>query len=151
LVNCRTAMNFAIVRPVCEAMRNDPRVRFYFTATEKSANLRELYREAGDRGFLIHPQLAAFKRFDACLTADLLWPRLMRSGPRILMFHGVAGKYAEVYDTPRSSMRDWDRLFFINERRLGNFIRAGAIDRDSPAARLIGYPKLDGLTNGSLR
>lgn len=47
-------------------------------------------------------------------------------------------------------MRDWDRLFFINRRRMDNYIRAGAIDADSPAARLIGYPKLDCLIDGSL-
>jgi CDP-glycerol glycerophosphotransferase (TagB/SpsB family) len=66
------------------------------------------------------------------------------------MFHGVAGKYTSVYDTPQKSMRDWDRLFFINRRRLENYIRVGAIDAGSPAARLIGYPKLDCLVDGSL-
>jgi CDP-glycerol glycerophosphotransferase (TagB/SpsB family) len=66
------------------------------------------------------------------------------------MFHGVAGKYSRVYDTPERSMRDWDRLFFINRRRMENYIRAGAIDPDSPAARLIGYPKLDCLVDGTL-
>jgi CDP-glycerol glycerophosphotransferase len=47
-------------------------------------------------------------------------------------------------------MRDWDQLFFINEQRLRNFIKSGAIDADSPAARLIGYPKLDCLVDGTL-
>ena len=40
-------------------------------------------------------------------------------------------------------MRAWDRLFFVNERRLRNFVKAGAIDADSPAIRLVGYPKVD--------
>ena len=48
-------------------------------------------------------------------------------------------------------MRDWHRLFFVNERRLRNFIAAGAIDPDSPAIRLVGMPKVDCLVNGSLR
>jgi CDP-glycerol glycerophosphotransferase len=47
-------------------------------------------------------------------------------------------------------MRDWDRLFFINERRLRHFIECGAIDKESEAARLIGMPKLDCLVDGSL-
>jgi CDP-glycerol glycerophosphotransferase len=47
-------------------------------------------------------------------------------------------------------MREWDRLFFINRRRMENFIRAGAIDADSQAARLVGYPKLDCLVDGTL-
>jgi hypothetical protein len=46
-------------------------------------------------------------------------------------------------------MRDWDRIFFVNERRLRNFVKAGAIDADSPAIRLVGYPKADALVNGT--
>ena len=150
LVNSRTAMNYAIVRPICEAMRGDRRVRFYFTASEQPARLADIYKEAGPHARLLHPRRAMLKRFDAYLTADLLWPRLPRGARRILMFHGVAGKYANVYDSPDRSMRDWDLLFFINERRLGNFIKSGAIDGDSRAARLVGYPKLDCLVDGRL-
>ena len=46
-------------------------------------------------------------------------------------------------------MRDWHRLFFINSRRLRNFIAAGAIDPDSPAIRLVGMPKVDCLVDGT--
>jgi CDP-glycerol glycerophosphotransferase (TagB/SpsB family) len=48
------------------------------------------------------------------------------------------------------SMREWDRLLFVNRRRLANFVAAGAIDADSPAARLVGMPKTDCLVDGSL-
>jgi CDP-glycerol glycerophosphotransferase (TagB/SpsB family) len=64
------------------------------------------------------------------------------------MFHGVGGKYG--FDAPTESMRPWDRLFFVNRRRLSNFIAAGAIDADSPAVRLIGMPKVDCLVDGSI-
>jgi CDP-glycerol glycerophosphotransferase len=47
-------------------------------------------------------------------------------------------------------MRSWDRLFFINARRMRHFIECGAIDEGSDAARLIGMPKLDCLVDGSL-
>ena len=47
-------------------------------------------------------------------------------------------------------MREWHRLFFINERRLRNFVAAGAVDADSDAIRLVGMPKTDCLVNGSL-
>ena len=46
-------------------------------------------------------------------------------------------------------MREWDRLFFVNERRLRNFIASGAIDADSPAIRLVGMPKVDCLVDGT--
>jgi CDP-Glycerol:Poly(glycerophosphate) glycerophosphotransferase len=150
LINSRTAMNYSIVRPICDAMRGDRRVRFYFTSSERPTKLTEVYAEAGNDACLIHPRRAMLKRFDAYLTADLLWPKLPRGTRRIMMFHGVAGKYANVYDSPDYSMRNWDRLFFINEQRLRNFIKSGAIDSDSPAARLVGYPKLDCLVDGTL-
>jgi hypothetical protein len=89
-------------------------------------------------------------RFDAYLAADFIWVALPRGTRRVQMFHGVAGKYSNVYDTPEHSMREWDRLFFINRRRLRNFVRAGAIDDGSQAARLVGMPKVDCLVDGSL-
>lgn len=46
-------------------------------------------------------------------------------------------------------MREWNRLFFVNERRLRNYIAAGAIDPDSPAIRLVGMPKSDCLVDGT--
>lgn len=149
LVNARTAMNYAVVAPVCSAIQ-DSRVAFYFTASEQPGAARDIYREAGDDIKVIRPSRASLMKFGAYLVADMLWVTLPRGTRRILMFHGVAGKYSSVYDTPDRSMRAWDRLFFINERRLDNYIRVGAIDEDSPAARLVGYPKLDCLVDGSL-
>jgi hypothetical protein len=89
-------------------------------------------------------------RFDAYLVADLLWPALLRGTSRILMFHGVAGKYSSVYDRTALSMRQWNRIFFINRRRLRNLVRSGAIDEGSAAARMIGMPKTDCLVDGTL-
>ena len=90
-------------------------------------------------------------KFDAYLAADFIWAKLPRGTKRIQTFHGVAGKYGNVYDRPDHSLREWDRLFFINQRRLNNFISAGAIDADSPAICLIGMPKADCLVDGSLQ
>ena len=67
------------------------------------------------------------------------------------MFHGVAGKFQHDYDKPQSSMRRWHRFFFVNRRRLRNFISAGAIDASSDAPRLVGMPKVDCLVDGSIR
>ena len=47
-------------------------------------------------------------------------------------------------------MRLWDRFFFINRRRLQNYVASGAIDHDSPAIRLVGMPKSDRLLDGSI-
>jgi CDP-glycerol glycerophosphotransferase (TagB/SpsB family) len=78
-----------------------------------------------------------------------MWTRHAIRPLRIQMFHGVGGKYG--FDAPAESMRAWDRLFFVNRRRLENFVKAGAIDADSAAIRLIGMPKVDCLVDGSLQ
>jgi hypothetical protein len=149
LVDSRTPVNYEMVAPVVSAMAGDGRVRFAFTASEESHRLHEIYRELGADPRLITPGRAALMKWDAYLTSDFMWAALPRGTSRIQMFHGVGGKYG--FDAPTRSMREWDRLFFVNERRLQNFVAAGAIDPDSPAIRLIGMPKVDCLVDGSVR
>lgn len=150
LVDGRTAMNYATVAPIVEELQKDPRLKIFFTASESPHLLDQIYADARRPYRLLRPTTASLMHFDAYLTADFLWARLPRGTRRVQTFHGVAGKYRTVYDSPSNSMRGWDRLFFINQRRLKNFIDTGAIDEDSPAIRLIGMPKLDCLVNGSL-
>jgi CDP-glycerol glycerophosphotransferase (TagB/SpsB family) len=148
LVDARTPVNFTMVAPVYHALRADPRVEFYFTASEEPARIAEIYHEApGLR--LIHPRRAALLRFDAYIASDFMWATLLRGTARIQVFHGVGGKYG--FDAPDRSMREWDRLFFVNERRLRNFIARDAIDADSPSIRLVGMPKVDCLVDGTFR
>ena len=152
LVNARTAMNYSTIAPIVERMQPDPRLEFYFTASENPSQTKEIYAEAVQPFRLVTPLQASFIRFDVYLAADFLWVTLPRGGAkRVQTFHGVAGKYRTVYDSPSNSMADWDRLFFINKRRLQHFIDCGAISADSDAARLIGMPKLDCLVDGTLK
>jgi hypothetical protein len=148
LVDGRTGVNYEMVAPVVRAMSADARVRFAFTASEDADRIGAIYRDAPAETRLIRPGRAAFHKWDAYLTSDFMWATLPRGTARIQMFHGVGGKYG--FDAPTESMRQWDRLFFVNERRLRNFVAAGAIDPESPAARLIGMPKVDCLVDGSL-
>ena len=150
LVNARMAMNYAVVAPIVERLQRDSRLEFYFTASESPADTEAIYSEARKPFQLISLLAAACMRFDAYLAADFLWVTLPRGTPSVQTFHGVAGKYRTIYDSPEKTMREWDRLFFINEHRLQNFMTSGAIDGDSRAACLIGMPKLDCLVDGSL-
>jgi CDP-glycerol glycerophosphotransferase (TagB/SpsB family) len=150
LVNARTAMNYSTVSPIVERLQRDPRLDFYFTSSEKPENHSEIFAEAVGPFQIITPFQASLTRFDVYLAADFLWMNLPRGARRVQTFHGVAGKYRTVYDSPSDSMRVWDRLFFINKRRLQHFIDCGAIDENSEAARLIGMPKLDCLVDGTL-
>lgn len=146
LVDARTPVNYTMVAPVVRVMERDPRVAFYFTSTEEPRRMARIYHEA--RGIrLIHPRIAAVMKFDAYVASDFMWAPLLRETMRVQVFHGVGGKYG--FDAPDRSMREWHRIFFVNERRLRNFIARGAIDADSPAIRLVGMPKVDCLVDGT--
>jgi hypothetical protein len=151
LVNARTAMNYATIAPIVERLQSDERLEFYFAASENPALTSSIYADAVQPFKLTTPLQASAIQFDVYLASDFLWMKLPRGARRVQTFHGVAGKYRTVYDSPSQSMRSWDRLFFINERRLRHFIESGAIDEGSQAARLIGMPKLDCLVDGSLK
>ena len=144
-------MNYATIAPIVERLQRDRRLEFYFASSETPSTTRAVYADAVQPYTFVTPLQASLMQFDVYLAADFLWMKLLRGARRVQTFHGVAGKYRTVYDSPSESMRSWDRLFFINERRLQHFIECGAIDEGSPAARLIGMPKLDCLVDGSLQ
>ncbi|HSL21376.1 MAG TPA: CDP-glycerol glycerophosphotransferase family protein [Vicinamibacterales bacterium] len=148
LVDGRTPVNYTMVAPVHRAVSADPRVEVCFTASEEPHRLREIYAGAPGGTRLITPRRAALMKFDAYVASDFMWATLPRGTRRVQVFHGVGGKYG--FDAPTTSMRAWDRLLFVNERRLRNFVAAGAIDRDSDAIRLVGMPKVDCLVDGTL-
>jgi hypothetical protein len=151
LVNAGLAMEFSMIAPIHDRLSQDPRVEFFFTSSVHPDKIRRIFADAREGIRIISPARAALMKFDAYLAADFIWAKLPRGTRRIQTFHGVAGKYGNVYDRPDYSLREWDRLFFINQRRLNNFISAGAVDADSPAICLIGMPKADCLVDGSLQ
>jgi len=148
LVDARTRVHYTMFAPVHAAMAADDRVRFSFIASEEPAKAAAIFRDAGPDASIVGPSRAAVTKYDAYITSDFMWTRLLHRTCRIQMFHGVGGKYG--FDAPTESLRAWHRLFFVNQRRLRNCVAAGAIDADSPAIRLIGMPKVDVLVNGTL-
>ena len=144
-------MNYATMAPIVERMQRDRRLEFYFAASEDPTLTQSIYADAVQPYTLVTPLQASKMQFDVYLAADFLWMNLPRGARRVQTFHGVAGKYRTIYDAPSQSMREWDRLFFINELRLQHYIESGAIDAGSEAACLIGMPKLDCLVDGSLK
>ena len=148
LVDARTPVHYSMFAPVHAAMASDERARFSFCASEEPSKSASIFREAGPGARVISPARAALTKFDAYVTSDFTWMRLLHPTCRIQMFHGVGGKYG--FDAPAESLAPWHRLFFVNRRRLNNCIAAGALDADSAAIRLIGMPKVDALVDGSL-
>ena len=149
LVDARTPMNFEMIAPIARALAADDRIEFACTASDEPDKLHDIYRHAPASLRRIAARRAMLTRWSAYLTSDFTWATLPRGTARVQTFHGVAGKYR--FDAPTASMRHWDRLFFINERRLANCIRCGALDAESPAIRLVGMPKVDCLVDGSFR
>ena len=148
--DARTAMEYGMMGPVHRRLLADPRVRTCLLSSERPERAGDIFREAPARSQVVSPRSARITRYDAYIAADFVWATLPRGTCRVQMFHGVAGKWSQIYDRPETSMRQWDRLFFINRRRMNNYIASGAIDADSPAIRLVGMPKSDCLVDGSL-
>jgi CDP-glycerol glycerophosphotransferase (TagB/SpsB family) len=148
LVDARTPVHYTMFAPVHARMADDDRLAFSFIASEEPEKARAIFRDAGANAAIVSPSRAALTRFDAYVTSDFTWTRLLHKTCRVQMFHGVGGKYG--FDAPTESLRAWHRLFFVNQRRLRNCVAAGAIDVDSPAIRLVGMPKVDALVDGSL-
>jgi CDP-glycerol glycerophosphotransferase (TagB/SpsB family) len=151
LVDVRTPMNLAVLRPVWKPLAEDPRVALSFVA-EDMAGVGTALDADGRRGALLAPAAARWRRFDLAMTADA-WNHtpLARCRCRINFFHGVAGKYD--LDEPQklagSPLTHCDRVGFINRERLERYVGAGAVSADR--AVLIGFPKLDDLVNGRWR
>jgi hypothetical protein len=149
LIDARTPMNIEMLAPVIRALDGDGGIRFAGTASEEPGKLHAIYKDAPASVRPVAPWRASLAKWSAYLTSDFTWATLPRGTARVQTFHGVAGKYR--FDAPTASMRHWDRLFFINERRLTNCVRSGALDADSRAIRLVGMPKVDCLVDGSLQ
>jgi CDP-Glycerol:Poly(glycerophosphate) glycerophosphotransferase len=148
--DARTAMEYGMMAPVHRRLLEDSRLRCWLMSSERPHQVADIFRDAPPGAGVVSPRAALVRRFDAYIAADLVWARLPRGTRRVQMFHGVAGKWHRVYDRPETSMRQWDRLFFINRKRLQNYIASGAVESGSPAVRLVGMPKSDCLVDGSL-
>jgi CDP-Glycerol:Poly(glycerophosphate) glycerophosphotransferase len=148
LVDARTPVHYAMFAPVHRVMEDDDRVRFSFIASDDPGLAASIFHDAGAHAAVVGPMAAALVKFDAYVTPDFTWTPLLHDTCRIQMFHGVGGKYG--FDAPTEPLSAWNRLFFVNRRRLNNCIASGSLDPDSPAIRLIGMPKVDCLVDGSL-
>jgi hypothetical protein len=149
LVDVRTPMNLAVLRPMWRRLADDPRVTLTFTAEDDSGVAQALASD--DLAGALQPRARVSRqRFDLALTADA-WNNapLHRCRRRLYFFHGVAGKYdLDSPDRLRGLALDrFDRVAFINEDRRQRYLAAGVVRADQ--AVLVGFPKLDDLVNGT--
>lgn len=146
LVYGRTAMNLAILAPIADRLRRDPRVEVLYSAERPSEAARILPPEMTRA---VQPgSRMMWQRIDLCLDADA-WSRitLRRCRRRAHFFHGTAGKYDLDQPNAREIRFDlYDRVAFINADRMQRYLAAGVVSEH--AAALVGFPKVDALVNG---
>jgi hypothetical protein len=148
LIEARTPMNLAVLRPVFEPLLQDRRLRVRFTGVERE-DLRQAFDELGVARAVVPRRRAPWMRVDLYVNADP-WEAvpLWRAAKQLNFFHGVAGKYN--LDCPADLPLGFDRydsVAFPNEGRRDAYVAAGIVGADR--ARLIGYPKADVLITDS--
>lgn len=146
LIEARTPMNLAVLRPVFERLLPDSRLRVQFTGPER-ADLAAAFQELGIAESVVDRNSVRWRRFDLYVNADP-WEavKLRRVARQLNFFHGVAGKYN--LDCPTGlplNFTRYDRVAFPNEGRRRAYVEAGLVPEDR--AVLVGYPKADVLTS----
>lgn len=148
LVEARTPMNLAVLRPVLDHLLADQRLDVWFTGVARD-DLHRAFDELGVRDRTLSRANAGWRRFDLYINADP-WDAvtLHRVGRQINFFHGVAGKYD--LDCPANlpiGFGRYDRVAFPNADRLTRYVNAAIVSNNRAA--LVGYPKIDVLANNT--
>jgi hypothetical protein len=148
LVDVRTPMNLAVLKPIWSTLAQDARIDVTVTTDEVAPVAAALGPEHRHR--LVPRQRATWARVDLALTADF-WSDtpVRRCRRRVNFMHGVAGKY-DLDDPARLAGADlsrFDRIAFVNEERRSRYVAAGVVAPER--AVLVGFPKLDDLVNGA--
>ena len=149
LVDVRTPMNLAVLRPIWKTLVDDPRITVTVTAEDMAA-VRTSLESDGLADLLAHRDAVLWTRFDLAMTADV-WNRtpLRRCRRSIKFFHGVAGKYDldEPAKLGAAALDTCDRVAFVNDDRMQRYLASGIIRPEQ--AVLVGFPKLDAVINGA--
>jgi hypothetical protein len=144
LIEARTPMNLAVLRPVFEPLLADNRLQVQFTGCERE-DLAAAFQELGIATHVVARNRVRWRRFDLYINADP-WEavKLQRVARQLNFFHGVAGKYD--LDCPTGlplNFKRYDRVAFPNEGRRRAYVEAGIVP--DHRAVLVGYPKADVL------
>lgn len=146
LIEARTPMNLAVLRPVFERLLPDSRLQVQFTGPTRG-DLAAAFEEHGVAERVVDRNGVRWRRFDLYVNADP-WEavKLRRVARQLNFFHGVAGKYN--LDCPTGlplNFTRYDCVAFPNEGRRRAYVDAGILQEDRAA--LVGYPKADVLTS----
>ena len=146
LIEARTPMNLAVLRPVFEPLLLGPALRVQFTGPHAPIS-RAAFKALG----VSRSASSAARRRGGGGSISISTPtpgrrcRSRRVDKQLNFFHGVAGKFD--LDCPVGlplGFERYDRVAFPNEGRRNAYVAAGIVPEDR--AVLVGYPKADVLT-----
>jgi hypothetical protein len=154
LFNITMNNHFAMYKRIYEKLTRDKRLRIYFTDSFSGRRkwLSFLLEQGVRAGQILGWRAVMLRRWDVCIDPDYYSPLVLRPTKWIQLYHGiVVGRRAgrgQNYALSRH-LRKYDRVFCTSKSACEIFQTSGRL-RNNDAARVIGYPKLDGLVDGSV-
>jgi len=139
--------NFAVVERLYQRLALDDRLEIRFTSkNDLDGRSNRLFRRMNRTDLpVVHPTLAAWRRWDLYVSPDILM-MARRARFRIHTFHGVSFKGKAFTD----KVLKFDRLFVVGPYMKRRFVEKGILDEGDPRLAMVGMPKLDPLVDGSL-
>ncbi|RMF97439.1 MAG: hypothetical protein D6734_02135 [Candidatus Schekmanbacteria bacterium] len=138
-------MNYAILKPIYEALRDDDRISIYFTMRflEKKNERRAYnsFNEVPDERIVLK-KIAKRMKFDLLLCCDFGFdnPKIPM---KIHLFHGVSFRNSTV----RGKIKKFDKLFIAGPYMKRYIEGRGILPPNDEKMVMIGVPKLDVLNN----
>jgi hypothetical protein len=145
--------HYELYKRIYNSLKGDGRLGIYFTDSLSGTKkwLRFLLAEGIQAEQLLGWREVMFRRWDVCIDPDYYSPLVLRPAKWVQTSHGVAGRRRPdtgVDYTVSKRLRRYDK-FFCYSKGQQELMRASGWLNNDEAAVLIGYPKLDGLVDGS--
>jgi hypothetical protein len=146
--------HYELYKRIYNKLERDGRLEIYFTDSLSGTKkwLRFLLAQGIQAKQILGWREVVFRRWDVCIDPDYYSPLVLRPAKWIQTSHGVAGRriaHAGGDYTVSKSLRRYDKFFCYSKGQQEVMQASGWLKSDK-AAVLIGYPKLDGLVDGSV-
>ena len=138
---------FNVFEPVYEMLKQNPKIRIYFSCFEGHQHIRQYLKEFINPKFLLSSDISPFIYFDLFITAEVNGPNFPLSllpTKRIQIYHG-SGVY-NLY-TKKNVLENFDVHFAVGPKHV-EFVKTLIHTKKYPNKfAIIGYPKLDAIVN----
>jgi hypothetical protein len=153
LFNITMNNHFELFKRVYNRLNQDERLRICFTDSLSGGRkwLSFLLEQGVEAGQILGWEAVILRRWDVCIDPDYYSPVVLRPAKWVQTSHGVAGRRRPdtgVDYTVSKRLRRYDK-FFCYSKDQQELMRASGWLKSDGAAVLTGYPKLDGLVDGS--